>query len=461
MTLDKINNVYFIGIGGIGMSALARYFKAVGKNIAGYDRTATELTSALRNEGMNIHYEENIEFIPSEMKNGGKDQTLVVYTPAIPKDHKELTYFISQGYILKKRSEVLGIIIKNKKGIAVAGTHGKTTVSSMIAHLLNNSPIGCNAFLGGIAKNYNSNLLLSEKSKFVVAEADEFDRSFLHLNPQIAVITAVDADHLDVYGNTDEMKKAFTEFTGCIQNNGSLVIKKGIGLKLNKEQFYHVYKYALNSEADFYARNIRVENNLYVFDMVTPLGSPIRNITLGVPGLVNVENAVAALAVGFLSGVSEQELKNAMKTFSGNKRRFDVQIHNDRIVYIDDYAHHPEELKAFINSVKELYPGKKLTGIFQPHLFSRTRDFAGEFAKGLDLLDELILLDIYPAREEPIKGVTSEIIFTKVNLKNKILCNKCDLLKTLETKKPEVLLTMGAGDIDRFAEPIKKLFDKN
>lgn len=459
MLNNEIHNIYLIGIGGIGMSALARYYKHLGKNVAGYDRTSTDLTIALETEGINIHFEDNLKQIPSTFTDPSqKDKTLIIYTPAVPSDHAELTYFKNSGFVIKKRSEVLGLIIQNKKGIAVAGTHGKTTVSTMIAHILKNSSVDCNAFLGGISKNYNTNLLLSDSNENVVVEADEYDRSFLQLNPQIAVITAVDADHLDIYGNIEELRKAFTQFTSKIQKGGTLVVKSGINILLYNGHFYHKYTYSLNSDTDFYARNIRVENHRYIFDLVTPLGNNIKNITLGIPGLVNVENAVAALAVGYINGVSENDLRLAMLTFEGCKRRFDVQIDSNLIVYIDDYAHHPEELKACINSVKELYPDKKITGIFQPHLFSRTRDLAEEFAVSLSLLDEVVLLDIYPARELPIKNISSEIIFKNITQKNKTLCTKEQLLEVMKKKKPEVLITMGAGDIDRFVEPLKKMY---
>lgn len=459
MFKNNIHNIYLIGIGGIGMSALARYFKHLGKNVAGYDRTPTELTSLLETEGINIHFEDNINLIPPQFIDPfEKENTLIVYTPAVPANHSELTFFKKTGYVIKKRSEVLGMIIQDKKGIAVAGTHGKTTVSTMISHILKKSSTDCSAFLGGISKNYNTNLLLSSASENVVVEADEYDRSFLQLNPQIAVITSVDADHLDIYGNIEELRKAFTQFTSKIQKGGTLVVKSGIDILLYNGHFYHKYTYSLNSDTDFFARNIRIENHRYIFDLVTPLGNNIKNITLGIPGLVNVENAVAALAVGYIIGVSENSLREAMITFEGCKRRFDVQIDSKKIIYIDDYAHHPEELKAIINSVKELYPDKKITGIFQPHLYSRTRDLAEEFAISLSLLDEVVLLDIYPARELPIENISSEIIFNNISQKNKTLCTKEQLLEVMKTKKPEVLITMGAGDIDRFVEPLKKMY---
>lgn len=459
MDFKNIHNVYLIGIGGIGMSALARYFHHLGKNIAGYDRTATDLTAILEAEAMNIHYEDNISLIPKSFKN--EETTLVIYTPAIPSDHTELNWFRNAGYNVKKRSEVLGIITKNKKGIAVAGTHGKTTVSTMIAHILKNSSEDCSAFLGGISKNYQTNLLLATYGNNVVIEADEYDRSFLQLSPQVAVITAVDPDHLDIYGSYDEIKKAFTEFTSKIQKGGTLIVKSGIDILLYNGHFYNKYTYSLNSETDFFARNIRVENNKYIFDFVTPLGNIIKNITLNIPGIINVENAVAALSVGYISGVSEEKLKEAMRTFEGCYRRFDVQINTEHLVYIDDYAHHPAELKACIGSIKELYSDKKITGIFQPHLYSRTRDLAIEFAESLSMLDELILLDIYPARELPIEGVNAEMILKNVQLQNKTICKKENLLELLQTKKPEVLLTMGAGDISKYVEPIKQLFLNN
>jgi len=438
------------------MSALARYFKASGKNVAGYDRTQTLLTRELINSGINIHFKDDIELIPPGYLN--KEDTLVIITPAIPDDHKELAYFRKKSFRLFKRSEVLGFIAGRKYNIAVSGTHGKTTVSTMIAHILNQSQAGCSAFLGGISKNFNSNLVYNEKSDYIITEADEFDRSFLRLFPHFTVITAIDADHLDIYGSKDELVRTFNQFANQTKKGGKILVKKG--LKLSLKYDYEDYTYTLTNDADFYARNITLNKGTYSFDVVTPT-SIMKNMSLNHPGIVNVENAVAATAVSCLIGIDRETIKNALKTFNGIARRFDFIIKTKELVYIDDYAHHPRELTAVIDSVKKLYPGKKVTGIFQPHLYSRTRDFADEFAESLNNLDELILLDIYPARELPIKNVTSKIIYDKVKLPDKKLCSKNDLLGILKNRKFEVLLTLGAGDIDQYVEPIKMMLANN
>ena len=456
MDFNSINRVYFLGIGGIGMSALARYFKATGKNIAGYDRTPTRLTRELINSGIAIHFKDDIGLIPANYLK--KDDTLVVITPAIPDNHKELAYFRKNDFKLFKRSEILGFITRQKYNIAVSGTHGKTTVSTMIAHILNQSQSGCSAFLGGISKNFNSNLIYNEKSDYIITEADEFDRSFLSLFPYFTVITAIDADHLDVYGSKDELVKAFNQFANQTKKGGKILVKKG--LKLSLKYDYNNYTYSLTDKADFYARNVSLNKGTYSFEVVTP-AAIMKNMSLSHPGLVNVENAIAATAVSSLIGIDHDTIRNALKTFNGIIRRFDFRIKTKELVYIDDYAHHPRELTAVIDSVKKLYPEKKITGIFQPHLYSRTRDFAEEFAESLNTLDELILLDIYPARELPIKNVTSKIIFDKVKLPDKKLCNKNDLMSILKNRKFEVLLTLGAGDIDQFVEPIKMMLADN
>lgn len=453
--INNIKNVYFLGIGGIGMSALARYFHTLGKQVAGYDRTATDLSHQLEQEGIAIHYTDDVNAIPAAMLSDSAN-TLVVYTPAVPATHSEYLFLLNNGFSIKKRAEVLGLISKSKDVIAIAGTHGKTTTSTITAHLLKQSHLGCSAFLGGISLNYGSNLLLSETSSFVVAEADEYDRSFLQLYPRLAVITAMDADHLDIYGTHEEVKKAFWQFISQIQAGGCLVIKKG--LETGNPSHVRIYTYSLDEEADFYAEKIIAKDGLYHFDLNTPFGK-ITDITLGFPGLLNVENAIAAYAMALLAGAYREEIREAMKSFLGVQRRFDVHIRHQDFVMIDDYGHHPEELRYTISSVKELYPGKFVTGIFQPHLFSRTQDFAAEFAQSLDLLDQVILLDIYPAREKPIPGVTSNIIFDRIKNKNKILCNKTELLSVLETiEKPDIVLTMGAGDIDTFLKPMKEFF---
>lgn len=454
--LNNISNVYFLGIGGIGMSALARYFHAQGKKVAGYDRTSTPLTQLLEKEGMQIHYQDEVSAIPRDFLN--KEKTLIIYTPAVPSDHKEYIFLREQGFIIKKRAEVLGLISVSKDVIAIAGTHGKTTTSTMTAHLLKQSHLDCSAFLGGISQNYHSNLLLSATSPWVVAEADEYDRSFLQLFPKQAVVTAMDADHLDIYGSHEEVKKAFWQFISQIKNGGSLVIKKGIDS--GKPGKIDVFTYSLQEKADFYAENIVAKDGLYHFDLNTPFGK-LSELTLGFPGLLNVENAIAAIAMALIAGVSKEEIYKSIATFSGVQRRFDFHIRNKNFMMIDDYGHHPEELRYTIESVKELYPGKKVTGIFQPHLYSRTQDFASEFAKSLDLLDQVILLDIYPAREKPIPGVTSSIIFDNIKNKNKILCTKKELLSVAETiEQPDIVLTMGAGDIDTYLAPLKDLFVK-
>lgn len=438
------------------MSALARYFKAAGKVVAGYDRTPSGLTDQLTAEGISIHYEDSVNLIPEEFRSGNK--TIIVYTPAIPADNAELLYFRANEFSIFKRAEILGFITQEKKTIAIAGTHGKTTVSTMIAYLLSNTNEGCSAFLGGISKNFKSNLVLNPGSEWVVAEADEFDRSFLQLYPYSAVITAVDPDHLDIYGTTNELNKAFNEFTTHIAPDGFLVMKKGLPLDTSKSKFA-IYTYSLNEKADFMAVNIRLEHRKYYFDLQVPQGV-VKDLSLMHPGIVNVENAVAAASVAILLKIEPDTIRKALSGFMGIERRFDYHINTDRMVYIDDYAHHPRELEATITSVRNLYPDKKITGVFQPHLYSRTRDLADEFAESLSLLDVVILLDIYPARELPIEGVSSEMIFKKVTSKNKTLCNKNQLLEVLAKKKIEVLLTMGAGDIDRFIEPIKLLYSE-
>jgi len=459
MNFDKIENIYLIGIGGIGMSALARYFKSQGKFVAGYDKTPSDLTEQLQNEGIDIHFDESMLLMPPQIMSQ-KDTTLVIYTPAIPNNNYEFKYFHEREYSVMKRAEVLGLIFSNSKGIAVAGTHGKTTTSTMIAHILHQSSVGCNAFLGGISKNYNSNLLLSKKSNILVTEADEYDRSFLKLFPYLGIVTSLDADHLDIYGTHEEVIKSFNLFTRQISKNGILIYKKGINLSLKDLNNIGVFTYSAGSEpADFYPLNIRIKKDHFHYDVQTPLGI-IKDITLGVQGKMNLENSIAAIAACALLNVLPEEIKAGLESFEGVKRRFEYHIKTSKLVYIDDYAHHPEELKACINSVKNLYPDKKITGIFQPHLFTRTRDFAAGFAQSLSLLDELILLEIYPAREEPIEGVTSEMIFKNVTIANKIMSSKNELMEKLKKLNPEVLITMGAGDIDRFVEPIRKLYSK-
>ncbi len=455
MNFKNIKSVYFIGIGGIGMSAIARYFHAHGKKVSGYDKTPTSLIDELIKEGINIHFEDSVEIARLQTSNL-KPQTLVIYTPAVPKDHKELNYFRREGFIVKKRSRVLGDITKNHFTIAVAGTHGKTTTSSMIAHILKASGVNCFAFLGGISKNYNSNLLLPDdpkKDSVVVVEADEYDRSFLTLHPDIAVITSMDADHLDIYGDKNYMQDSYRLFARQVKENGVLISRSGlpVGEVKSKHKLY-----SIADEADYSASEIRIQKHQYFFNWSNHT-SAIADLATLMPGRHNVENVVAAIAVATELEISTEKISAAVHSYSGVKRRFDYQVKTDQQIYIDDYAHHPEELRACISSVKELYPGKKITGIFQPHLFSRTRDFVDGFAESLSLLDELILLDIYPARELPIDGVTSKIIFDKVSILNKTLCRKAGVMAELSGRKIEVLLTLGAGDIDQLVEPITKL----
>jgi UDP-N-acetylmuramate--alanine ligase len=456
---NNIKLVYFLGVGGIGMSAIARYFNHFGKTVRGYDKTETELTTELVNEGIVIEYKENVEKLKLLLSQYSEDEYLIVYTPAIPKDHSEWIYLNENNIKVYKRAEVLGKITQAFKTIAVAGTHGKTTTSSMIAHILKHSGINTFAFLGGITTNYNTNLILGDpdqkENTWLVVEADEYDRSFLTLQPDIAIITSVDADHLDIYGNEKYMHESYSLFAHLVEKNGCLIVKNTVDNTIGKVHPNQV-TYSLNSKTDIVAENIRIEEGHFYYDIVTN-EKKITNLQLGMPGLHNVENSIAAAKVGDYLGLNNNQLNQALSSFHGVKRRFDYRVKSKEVIFIDDYAHHPEELKACINSVKQLYPTKKVTGIFQPHLFSRTRDFADGFAESLDLLDECILLEIYPARELPIEGVNSQMLINKMKSKNKAICKKEDLLKLLENKKIEVLLTLGAGDIDQFVAPIEKL----
>lgn len=454
--MNNISSVYFIGIGGIGMSNLARYFLSKGKIVGGYDRTETSLTKELVKEGANIHYIDSKDLIPITFTD--KAHTLVVYTPAIPSDSVELNYFKQNGFDLHKRAEVLGLITKQSKALCCAGTHGKTTTSSMLAHILRQSHLDCNAFLGGILRNYDNNLLLSDKSEYTIVEADEYDRSFHWLHPYMALITSVDPDHLDIYGTEQAYLESFEKFTSLIQSGGALVIKHNIKLQPRLKEDVRLYTYS-EENGDFHAQNIRIGNGEIYFDFVTPKET-ITNIKLGVPVKINIENSVGAMALAWLNGATPDELRKGISTFQGAKRRFEFILKTDKIVMIDDYAHHPQELAASITSVKALYPDRKVTGVFQPHLYSRTKDFAPDFARSLSLLDELILLDIYPAREKPIEGVTSEIIFNKVTCP-KTMCSKEQLLDLIASKNDiEVLLTVGAGDIDQLLIPIKEILER-
>lgn len=452
--LKDFNNVYFVGAGGIGMAALERYFLAAGKRVAGYDRTPSPLTRHLIEEGVDISFEDSVKTIPETMKNA--DDTLVVYTPAVPSTNEIFTYFATGGFEMLKRAAVLGIITRSSKAICFAGTHGKTTTSSMAAHLLEVSGTGSNAFLGGVLRNYGSNLLLSPTSPWSVIEADEFDRSFHHLTPSIAVITATDPDHLDIYGTEEAYLESFARFTELIKPDGILILHEGLKLKPKPAPGVKVYYYS-REKGDFHAENIRIGDGRIVFDFVGP-DVRINDIDLGVPVEINVDNAVAAIAATWLTGgVTADSIRRAMATFMGPERRFEFHLKEEgprgRAI-IDDYAHHPDELKASIGSVKALYPDRELTVAFQPHLYSRTRDFAPEFADALSLADNVILLDIYPAREEPIPGVTSKIIFDKIKNEKKLLITKNDLVETIKNTNFDILLTVGAGDINLYLDEI-------
>ena len=454
-SFDCYQNVYFIGAGGIGMSALVRYFLFHGKKTGGYDRVESELTCQLNADGAEIHYEDRIDLIPEIYKN--KKNTLVIITPAVPEDHSEWTYFRENGFCILKRAQTLGEITRNSLGLCVAGTHGKTTTSSMIAHLLKQSSIDCNAFLGGILKNYDSNLLLSAKSDLTVIEADEYDRSFHWLTPYMAVITSVAPDHLDIYKTQEAYRESFRHFASLIRENGVLLMESGVDIEPELKNGVRLYRYGVDN-GDFHAKNIRIGNGRISFDLVTP-ERIIPNIQLGVPVKINILNGVAALAVAFLNRVSDDELRKGMASFQGAKRRFDFYIKRGDCVLIDDYAHHPEELAASISSVRELYPNKKLTVIFQPHLYSRTADFYREFAETLSDADEVILIPIYPAREEPVPGVSSQMILDLVTAPEKHLYSKEELLEAMRGKKRELVLVAGAGDIELLVKPLKEILD--
>lgn len=456
--LDQYDSIYFLGIGGIGMSALARWFKHKGLRVAGYDRTPTPLTHELLEEGMEIHFDDKIEFIPGYIS---KEKTLVVFTPAIPKNHLEHNYLKDQGYTILKRSEVLGLLTKNYKTIAVAGTHGKTTTSSLIAHIFKSAGKNMVAFLGGITSNYDSNLVMNgdvNEDTIVVAEADEFDRSFLRLFPNTAVVTSADADHLDIYGDHLQMLSAYKEFISQINKKGNLIIHESIALLANEATHINKETYGM-SRGQFFAGNITANSGFFEFDLLG-LGKKVEKIQLGVPGFHNMENAIAATLVALKFGIDEKTIREALASFRGVKRRFEFIIRKKDLVYIDDYAHHPAEIEAFLRSLKEMYKGKKITVIFQPHLFTRTRDFAEGFSKSLSLADEVLLMDIYPAREEPIPGVTSDMLFKDITSPIKIRCSKSDVMQKLGGLDIEVLATVGAGDIDTFVKPIKELLSR-
>lgn len=454
--LNKVRNIYFLGVGGIGMSALARYFNAKGFAVAGYDKTESDLTLQLQREGIQVHYDDSVDTIPEDFKN--PNFALVVMTPAIPADLTELHFFRKNGFNVLKRSQVLGEITRSQRGICIAGTHGKTTTSTMTAHLLNSSSVGCNAFLGGISKNFEKNIHISDSSDLVVIEADEYDRSFLTLSPYMAAVTSADADHLDIYGTEEEYLKGFEDFVSLVRPGGVLVMKYGLPIKAKVAENVTVYSYSRDC-GDFHAENVVVENGDIFFDFVHPQGV-FAKMKLGVPVDVNVENGVVAMALAMLNGATEAELRAGLASYAGVKRRFEFHLKKDGLVFIDDYAHHPEELKASIDSISKLYPDKKVTVVFQPHLYSRTRDFADDFAKSLSKVDELILLDIYPARELPIEGVSSQMLLDKVSIENKRVLSKQELVEYVRNGSFEVFATIGAGDVDRLIPQLKQALEE-
>lgn len=457
MELKDIKAVYFVGAGGIGMSAIARYFIHCGLVVAGYDRTPSDLTRQLEKEGMVIHYEENVDEIPQACRDRGS--CLVVYTPAIPATHKELTFFREHQFEIKKRSQVLGLLTDHHKGLCVAGTHGKTTTSAMCAHIMHQSSIDCNAFLGGISKNYGTNYLLSTQSDYVVIEADEFDRSFHWLHPWMTVITATDPDHLDIYGTKEAYLESFRHYTELIKKGGALILHTGLEMKPNVQEGVKTYSYS-RDEGDFHAENVRIERGEITFDFVSPIEN-VKDVRLGQPIPINIENGVAAMAMAQLAGCSASELRYGMETYRGVDRRFDFKIRTDKMVFLSDYAHHPKEIYQSAKSLRELYHDRKITAIFQPHLYTRTRDFYKEFADALSQLDEVVLTEIYPAREEPIPGVTSELIYD--NLKpgvKKQMIKKADVLSFVRSHDFDVLVVLGAGDLDNMVPQITRIIEE-
>ena len=452
--LDNIRSVYFVGAGGIGMSALLRYFLGKGYNVGGYDKTPSELTERLIEEGAKIHYEENVELIQDCFKD--KDSTLVVYTPAIPSEHKELVFFRENGFEIEKRAQVLGFLTNKHKGLCVAGTHGKTTTSTMVAHILHQSHVDCNAFLGGISKNYGTNYILSDTSDYVVIEADEFDRSFHWLRPWATVITATDPDHLDIYGTKEAYLESFRKYTTLIQAGGALIIHKDLEMKADVQEGVTVYEYS-RTEGDFHAENIRIGNGEIYFDFVSPKGV-VKDVQLGVPVSINIENGVAAMALAQLAGATDEELREGMRSFRGVDRRFDFKLKSENIVFLSDYGHHPKEIEQSVKSIRELYADKKIAAIFQPHLYTRTRDFYQDFANALSLLDEVFLCDIYPAREEPIPGVTRQLIYDRLRPGiEKYLIHKEQILDVVKKGGFDVLISLGAGDIENFVPEITRI----
>jgi len=455
MELKDIKAVYFVGAGGIGMSAIARYFLHKGVAVAGYDKTPSALTAQLEKEGMAIHYDEDVEKIPQICKDAAS--CLVIYTPAIPAEHKELVFFRDNGFEIEKRAQVLGTLTRTHKGLCVAGTHGKTTTSTICAHILHNSHIDCNAFLGGISKNYNTNYILSD-SDYVVIEADEFDRSFHWLRPWMSVITATDPDHLDIYGTKEAYLESFRKYSSLIQPGGALIIHKDLEMTADLQAGVKRYEYSRDS-GDFHADNIRIGNGEIVFDFISPIEC-VNDVQLGQPIPINIENGVAAMAMAQLNGCTADELRNGMKTYGGVDRRFDFKIKNDRMVFLSDYAHHPKEIYQSAKSIRELYKDKKITAIFQPHLYTRTRDFYKDFASSLSLLDEVVLCDIYPAREQPIPGVTSKLIYDNLaaGVKREMI-HKGDVLDYVRNHDFEVLVVLGAGDLDNYVPEIKTILE--
>jgi UDP-N-acetylmuramate--alanine ligase len=454
--IENYHNIYFLGIGGIGMSALARWFSRKGLTVSGYDRTSTTLTKELEQEGIAIHYEDAVENIPAEV-NSEKEKTLVVFTPAVPKDHKEYNHLKDNGYTIMKRSEVLGLITKDYRTIAVAGTHGKTTTSSMIAHILKVAGKDMVGFLGGITTNYNSNLVMHgdiNANTIAVVEADEFDRSFLRLFPQVAIVTSADADHLDIYGDHEALVQSFKDFIKQINKDGTLIIHESVDELLTRDTHVKKSTYSM-SRGQFFASSITAKGGFFEFDLQGL--SKVEHIKLGVPGFHNIENAIAASIAASAFKIPTYVIREALESFTGVKRRFEYIIKGRRVIYVDDYAHHPTEIEAFLKSMKSLYPGRKLTVIFQPHLFTRTRDFAEGFSKSLSLADELFLMDIYPARELPIPGVDSDMLLAGITSPVKVRCRKDDLMSKLESVDADVIVTVGAGDIDNFVDPIKKM----
>jgi UDP-N-acetylmuramate--alanine ligase len=451
---------YFLGAGGIGMSALVRYFNHYGKTVYGYDKTETDLTKQLQAEGSQLHFNEDVALVKEFFPKYNKEDILVIYTPAVPKDHAEFVYLQENGYQLQKRAWVLGEITKQFRTIAIAGTHGKTTTTTMVTHILKTAGINCFAFLGGISQNYNTNLLLgdaNDKDAYVVVEADEYDRSFLTLHPYITVITSVDADHLDIYGDKDAMHQTYTQFASQVQKDGFLIVKKNVDNDLSLKVKRLIY--SLNLDTEYSADSIHIADGEFCYNIISPIES-VSHVAIGLPGLHNVENSIAAIAVAQQLGIKSDVINKALRSFKGVKRRFDYRVKSKSVVYIDDYAHHPEELRAAITAAKQLYPDKKVTGIFQPHLFSRTRDFADGFAESLDLLDVCVLLDIYPAREKPIEGINSQMLLDKMKSANKFLVKKENVIEFLKTHPPQVVMTLGAGDIDTLILPIEKLLNE-